>query len=187
MTDQMQTDPEIIRQVLNGEQSVFAVLMAKYEPAFLRYAQQFTKDADDAADVVQEAFIKIYRNLTANDPKRPFSSWAYRIVKNEALNWLRSRKRITFGEAAEYVLNRVFAQSTPELEYVAVETHDQLSAALECLPVTYRKPLELHALEERSYKEISAQLNLPIGTVGTRINRAKSLLKRMWTKSDTND
>jgi len=186
MNDQQQTDAQIVQRVLKGEQIAFAELMQKYEPAFLRYAQQFTKDADDAADVVQESFIKIYRNLTAYDQKRPFSSWAYRIVRNESLNWLRSRKRVTFGETAEYVLNRMFASNSPELEYAAAETRDQLTSALNALPAAYREPLQLHAIEEQSYKEISAKLQLPIGTVGTRINRAKSLLKRVWTKSDPN-
>lgn len=181
------TDSQIIDKVLKGQQSAFSELMQKYEAPFLRYAQQFTKDADDAADVVQEAFIKIYKNLTAYDTKRPFSSWAYRIVKNEALNWLRARKRLSFGEAAEYVLNRMFAPTNPALEYAAVEAREQLAEVLNALPESYRKPLELHAIEEQSYKEISAQLNLPIGTVGTRINRAKSLVKRLWSKSDSNE
>ncbi len=181
MTNEQQTDVAIIQRVLKGEQHAFSLLMAKYEAPFLRFATQYTKDPDDAADVVQEAFIKIYRNLTAYDKKRPFSSWAYRIVRNEGLNWLRARKRLTFGETAELILNQVFSASSPELEYAQVELQDRMRNCFAAMPETYAQPLKMHFIEEKSYQEIGQVLKLPIGTVGTRINRAKAMIKRIWS------
>lgn len=181
---QQPTDVEVIQQVLKGQQHAFGVLMTRYEPAFLRYAMQFTKDEDDAADIVQEAFIKIFRNLSGFNQKRPFTSWAYRIVRNESLNWLRARKRLTFGETAEYILGQIFAASSPDLEYAQVETQTRLRSVFAAMPKSYVEPLRMHFIEEQSYKEISTTLKIPIGTVGTRINRAKAQLKQLWSKHD---
>ena len=180
MEDINPTDGQLISQVLDGDSNSYGLLMARYESKFLRFAQTIVHDEDDAADVVQDAFIKIYQNLRSYDPKRPFSSWAYRIVRNEGLNFLRARKRMFFGETAELVLNNLASLLSPELEYAGVELRDRVGAALAQLPSNYREPLQLHFLEEQSYKEISAQLAIPIGTVGTRINRAKAMLRKLW-------
>lgn len=186
-TIEARTDQALIRAVIAGEAEAYGTLMARYEAKFLRFAETIVHDEDDAADVVQDAFIKMYRHLRTYDPKRPFSSWAYRIVRNEGLNFLRSRKRTFFGEAAELVLANLASLVSPELEYAGVERRDRVGTALASLPVSYREPLTLHFLEERSYKEIAERLKLPIGTVGTRINRAKALLRRLWSRDgDTN-
>ena len=182
--DAQQIDVQIIKRVTSGEKNAFGELMARYEAAFIRFAQQYTHDEDDAMDVVQEAFIKIYRNLNSFNIKRPFTSWAYRIVRNEALNWLRSRKRLTFGETAEFILGQIMAIGSPELEFAHAETQTQLKETFKAMPHTYAEPLKLHFIEERSYKEISESLDIPIGTVGTRINRAKALFKRLWTERE---
>ncbi len=177
------TDAALIATILAGNTGAYGDLMARYEAKLLRYAQTIVHDEDDAADVVQDAFIKIYQNLRAFDPKRPFSSWAYRIVRNEALNWLRARKRTFFGETAELVLNQLTSLVSPAADYATAELRTQVGTALQAMPASYRKPLELHFLEEQSYKEISQQLNIPIGTVGTRINRAKAMLRKFWNGS----
>lgn len=181
MTEESPTDQQLIQAVLSGDTNAYGQLMARYEAKFLRFAQTIVHDEDDAADVVQDSFIKIYQNLRAFDPKRPFSSWAYRIVRNEGLNWLRARKRTVFGETAEIVLGNVTSLLSPELEYASVELREQVGGALAQLPDSYRDPLERHFLKEQSYKEISDQLQIPIGTVGTRINRAKAMLKQLWS------
>ena len=187
MTNEASTDSIIIKRVLNGEQNAFGELMTRYEAAFVRFAQRYTHDEDDALDVVQEAFIKMYRNLNSFNLKRPFSSWAYRIVRNESLNWLRARKRLTFGETAEYILGQIMAIGSPELELVQAETQTQLKATFSAMPKNYAEPLRLHFIEEQSYKEISETLNIPVGTVGTRINRAKALFKRLWSEKESSN
>lgn len=177
------TDQQLIQAILAGEVEAYGQLMARYESKLLRFAGSIVHDDDDAADVVQESFIKIYQHLRAYDQKRQFSSWAYRIVRNEALNFIRSRKRTFFGEAAEVVLTNLANLVSPELEYAGLELRDRMGQALQALPERYRSPLQLHFLEEQSYKEIAERLQLPIGTVGTRINRAKTMLRTWWDSS----
>jgi RNA polymerase sigma-70 factor (ECF subfamily) len=178
------TDQQLIQLILAGNEETFGELMARYEAAFLRYASSIVHDADDAADVVQDAFIKIYRNLRAFDQRRAFSSWAYRIVRNEGLNWVRAHRRTVVGDAAEAVLNQVRSVSSPILDYLALETAERLEQCFAALPAGYRAPLTLHLRDDLSYHDISQRLSLPIGTVGTRIHRAKRLVQALWQRFD---
>lgn len=177
-----QSDATLIARTLAGGTTAFGVLVERYEARLLRYAQSITHDADDAADVVQEAFINIYEHLHSYDSNRSFSSWAYRIVHNGALNWVRRAKRLVTGEAAQLRLERTPTNDSPERAYAAVERHTQLTAALAVLPGQYQSVLRLRYLEERSYDEIGRRLRLPLGTVATHLSRAKSLLRSYLEK-----
>ena len=177
------TDGQLIQAVIAGDANAYGQLMARYEAKFLRFATTIVHDEDDAVDVVQDAFIKIYQNLRLFDQNRQFSSWAYRIVRNVGLNFLRSRKRTFFGEAAELVLGNLASLMSPELEFAGIELRERVESALKGLPASYREPLQLHFLQEQSYKEISDKLAIPIGTVGTRINRAKAMFRQLWIRN----
>lgn len=190
MTESVQTDQsdaQLIAATIAGDTGAFGVLMARYEAKLTRYAESLTHDADDAADVVQEAFINVYEHLRSYDPARSFSSWVYRIVHNEALNWLRKARRTVTGEAAELKLQLTPTSDTPELAYAAVEARGQVVAGLAALPPQYAQVLRLRYLDEQSYEEIGARLNLPLGTVATHLSRAKTLLRTALGGGDAID
>lgn len=128
----------------------------------------------DATDIVQNAFIKAFMNLNGFDIEKKFSSWIYRIVHNEAVNILAKRKN-----ELPILENMNFeSEESIEDDLSKEETKEKVNKCLSHMPLKYAEPISLFFLEEKSYEEISDILRIPIGTVGTRINRAKVLMKK---------
>lgn len=176
------SDEAVINRILRGEKGLYGEIIGRYEARLLRYARSFTRDQDDAADVVQNAFVKAYVNLRSFRTNKKFSSWIYRIVHNEAMNALaRTRKSVSLEEN-EWATN--IASSEPSLESTMTQTQgaEALHACLAEMPVHYRDVLTLFFLEGRPYRELSDMLRIPIGTVGTRLARAKAMLRKRFPK-----
>lgn len=169
------TDEMVVHSVRTHNQELYAVLVTRYEHKLLRYATNLIHDEQAAKDVVQESFIKAFVNLKGFDTKKKFSSWIYRITHNEAMNVLKKyRKVVAWPEDLEVVDDQDI-----EKDFMREETGHQVQECLTKIPLIYSEPLMLRYLEERSYDEISDILRIPIGTVGTRINRAKILMKQI--------
>lgn len=172
------SDEQLVKYVREQDKETYVEIINRYKDKLIRYAFYLTGDDDKAADVVQESFIKAYINLNGFDVKKKFSSWIYRIVHNEAMNILnQDKKQLPLNEDIDF-------DSGVNLEDDFVKKELQIKAkdCLKRLPVIYREPLTLFFLEEKSYEEISDILRMPIGTVGTRINRAKVLMKKICQK-----
>ena len=169
------SDEQLVKYVREQDKQAYAEIINRYEDKLVRYAVYLTGDADKAADVVQEAFIKAYINLNGFDIKKKFSSWVYRIVHNEAMGVLRKHnKNIPILEDVDF-------DSGIDLEndLIKKELRAHTHYCLGRMPILYREPLSLYFLEDKSYDEISDILKIPIGTVGTRINRAKILMRKI--------
>lgn len=139
----------------------------------MRYAKYLISDEDRAADVVQETLIKTFINLNGFDTRKKFSSWIYRITHNEAMNAVKKFRRETpITEDLD-----IPSSENVEEEFSKKEIIANTQKCLSNIPVMYSEPLVLYYLEDKSYEEISDILRAPIGTVGTRINRAKNLMK----------
>jgi RNA polymerase sigma-70 factor, ECF subfamily len=172
------SDEQLVEQIRSKDRELYSHLVDRYQTKLMRYAKYLIDDDHKAADVVQEAFIKAYINLNGFDTRKKFSSWLYRIAHNQAMNSVKKYHR-------ESPLNPDFdLPSSEDIEEdftkneIIAKTHDCLSH----MPVMYSEPLVLYYLEAKSYDEISDILRLPVGTVGTRINRAKSLMKILCQK-----
>lgn len=134
---------------------------------------------DEAEDVIQAAFIKIYKNLNSFDKDLKFSSWAYRIVHNEAIDELRRQKRSQSAPLEGLEIPDEFSlleETEKRLEKV------KIVATLKELKDEYRQVLILRFFEHKEYKEISDILKKPIGTVGTLIDRAKKQFRDKYQK-----
>lgn len=172
------TDEELVEHVRSKDQEVYAELVKRYEARLLRYAHSFVHNDHAAQDVVQNAFIKAFINLNGFNSKKKFSSWIYRIVHNESLNEIKKYKK-------ESSLDNMLESSLPVSDNTLEEAYDaklskeKISSCIEKLPLPYRSPIMLHFLEDKSYEEISDILRMPMGTVGTRINRGKKLLNQL--------
>jgi len=172
------TDEELVEHVRSKDQEVYAKLVKRYEARLLRYARSFVHDDHAAQDVVQNAFIKAFINLKGFNTKKRFSSWIYRIVHNESLNEIKKYKK-------EFSLDNMQESSLPINDNDMEEAFDiqlsqeKIAACIDKLPLTYRSPIILHFLEDKSYEEISDILRMPMGTVGTCINRGKKLLNQL--------
>jgi len=173
------SDEQLVKYIREKDKEKYAEIIKRFKDKLMRYALYLTDDYHLAADVVQESFIKTYINLNSFDIKKKFSSWIYRIVHNEAMNILRNRSNQKFP-----ILENVEFDSGINLEndLIKKELQAHTHYCLKNLPILYREPLSLFFLEDKSYEEISDILRLPTGTVGTRINRGKILMKKICQK-----
>lgn len=174
------TDEELVGLVRTKDKEQYRELVVRYQMRLLRYASFLINDAESAQDVVQQAFIKAFVNLQGFDIKKKFSSWIYRIVHNEAINYLKKKKKEVLADSL--LLENIADSSPNNFEEIIVKKDKQqiLLSSLEVLPIDYRAPLTLFYFEEKSYDEIGEILRLPVGTVGTRINRGKKYLKKLY-------
>ena len=172
------TDEQIVKIVRTKDKEVYLEIVLRYQEKLLRYALYLVQDKAKAADAVQESFIKAFINLNSFNTKMKFSSWIYRIVHNQVMNVVsKYKKELPLFENVD--LN---SGKNPEIDLTKKEIRDRVNKCIGQIPIKYSEPLSLFYLEEKSYGEISDILRLPIGTVGTRINRAKVFMKKICQK-----
>ena len=176
------TDEQIAEQVQKGDTESFKVLVERYEPKMTRYAKRFLFGAEEAKDLVQEVFIKSYVNIRSFDIDRRFSPWIYRIAHNEFVNALKKKKKEKNNLSLFYVdvlFPHPIAKETADDPVNRHEVAALLEGSLEELGSKYREPLVLYYLEDMDYREIAEILRIPISTVGVRLQRGKTLLKKL--------
>jgi RNA polymerase sigma-70 factor (ECF subfamily) len=173
------TDEKIALRVQNGDVEAFSLLVGRYEKKITRYARKFLSHPDDIKDIVQDVFVKAYVNIKSFDTKRRFSPWIYRIAHNEFVNALKKRKseKLSFIDF-DVLLPHPVAKESADSDIDRIDLRRLLDGCLQNLPVKYREPLILYYFEEMSYREIADVLRLPVSTVGIRLQRGKSLLKK---------
>jgi RNA polymerase sigma-70 factor (ECF subfamily) len=174
-----QSDEEIAGEALRTPDA-FGILMERYEVPLSRYIRRISSfSPDETEDVLQEAYVKAYRHLRNFDSKSKFSSWIYRIARNQTIDTARKRKTKATVSIEEHELGN-FLRATTDLEGDLVRRDDlgQVEAAIRALPDTYRDALILRFLEEKSYEEIMDILHIPKGTVATLIRRGRALLMK---------
>ncbi|MFT5832357.1 MAG: RNA polymerase sigma-70 factor (ECF subfamily) [Candidatus Paceibacteria bacterium] len=180
MDDQQVTDEEIVKQALSDKEQ-FGVLMDRYEAKLSRYiARLGVRNLDDQLDVLQDIFLKVYRNLNGFDPKLKFSSWIYRIAHNEAISAYRKKNVRPEGHLvadSEEILSFVSGSLETAAEtFDKTINADHVNKALLKLDKKYSEVLLLRFFEHKEYDEISDILQIPIGSVGTLIHRGKKQL-----------
>jgi RNA polymerase sigma-70 factor (ECF subfamily) len=180
MTDEQVTDEVVVKRALQDKEQ-FGVLMDRYEAKLRRYiARLGVRNPDDQLDVLQDIFLKVYRNLNGFDPKLKFSSWIYRIAHNEAISAYRKKNVRPEGHLvadSEEILSFVSGSlETADVAFDKTVNADEVNAALLKLDPKYRQVLLLRFFEHKEYDEISDILQIPIGSVGTLIHRGKKQL-----------
>jgi RNA polymerase sigma-70 factor (ECF subfamily) len=177
------TDSQIIEKVKAGETELFSELVQKYQNKIFAYVYKIVNHKEEAEDIVQETFIKVYKNLNSFDADRKFSSWLYRISHNETINYLKKNKKVTtlYYQEGDYLFNSLKYEKDLIKELITKEDDQRLKMVLEKLPFKYKEVIILKYLEDKSYEEIAQILNKPINTIGTLINRAKKHLKELLT------
>lgn len=175
-----ETDPELVRRARGGDQRAFSLLMARHKHWTYRFVRRYVGDADEAYDVVQDAFVSAMSNLHRYDPERPFDVWLRRIALNKCRDKARREKvRRAFGlsrrgpEETEAVADPT-AGAEDHLASNAALT--QLNKAIAALPPALKEPLVLTVLEGLSQKEAGAMLGLSPKAVEVRVYRAKRQL-----------
>lgn len=173
----------IVRKVLGGDANAFETLVLEYEKNVYNIALRMTGSSEDAADMTQEAFIKAYNSLQSFRGDSKFSVWLYRIVSNVCLDFLRSKNRrptvslsVEDDDGEDAQLDVADESQSPELLLDRKLTRDSVRRGLDSLPPDYRQILLLREIQGLSYDEIAQALSLEVGTVKSRIFRARKRL-----------
>jgi RNA polymerase sigma-70 factor (ECF subfamily) len=184
MKSRTEEDRELVELAQTGDARAFETLMRRYTPSLSRYLRRFLQDAADIEDVIQETFIKAYIAINHFRGDAAFSTWIFRIGINTAKHGLalRHRQGLRLGDLGDEDLDTkelVETEAdleTPELRLQTKESLALLDAALEKLPEEQRMSFELREIEGLSYEEIAGQMHCPVGTVRSRIHRARDTL-----------
>ncbi len=178
------SDESLAELVQKGDTEKFGLLMERYQPKLFRYGRKFLYDKDNIEDVVQDVFIKTYQNINSFDTNQKFSPWIYRIAHNTYINAI---KKSLLGPMYIFDFDTLISHTVVEdpivREKEQKEMKEIVDKGLSLIEPKYREILVLYFIEELSYKEISDILQIPIGTVGVRIMRAKEILKQAIEKS----
>lgn len=190
-----EVDQLLVERVQKGDRAAFDVLVGKYQHKIISLIGRYVSDHAEALDVAQEAFIKAYRALKNFRGESAFYTWMYRIAINTAKNHLVAQGRrppqsdIDAVDAEQYqVDSRLKETSSPEHELLREELERTIYAAIEALPEDLRRAITLRELEGMSYEEIAEAMDCPIGTVRSRIFRAREAIdERMRPLLDQTD
>ena len=178
-----QVDQLLVEKVQKGDSRAFDLLVLKYQNRIVNLVSRFVSDHSEAQDVAQEAFIKAYRAIERFRGDSAFYTWLYRIAINTAKNYLVSRSRrpptsdVDAQDAEQYSVDtRLKDRDTPESELLRAEIATTISAAIEDLPEDLRSAIVLREMQGMSYEDIALTMDCPIGTVRSRIFRAREAI-----------
>jgi RNA polymerase sigma-70 factor (ECF subfamily) len=178
-----QVDQLLVERVQKGDKHAFDLLINKYQHRIVNLVNRYVSDHDEALDVAQEAFIKAYRAIRNFRGDSAFYTWLYRIAINTAKNWLVAQKRrpplsdIDAVDAEQYDIDsRLKDKDTPENELLREEIKHTVFGTIAALPEDLRTAIMLREMEGMSYEEIATTMECPIGTVRSRIFRAREAI-----------
>jgi RNA polymerase sigma-70 factor (ECF subfamily) len=180
-----QSDLELVKRAQRGERGAFDLLVLRYQHKVVKLVARLLRDPTEAEDVAQEAFVKAYRALASFRGDSAFYTWLYRIAVNTARNAMASRQRRPLDYEADLseseqsaVASRMSHSDTPEATALSDEIHATVNRAVADLPEDLRTAIILREIEGLSYEEIAAAMDCPVGTVRSRIFRAREAIDR---------
>ena len=176
-------DRRLVALATEGDSQAFEYLFHRYSDSIRRLFVLRTGNGDDADDLLQETFVKVFINIHRYSADYTFGQWIYTIARNTFIDFTRRRQD-------DLPLDERFATPvessapTPEEHVISIQQRSQLDAYMAQMSEGYRRLIELRFFEELSYEEISQKLSMPLGTVKTRIHRARELLCRLIAKDN---
>ncbi len=181
------TEALLIDDLREGDETALAPLVEKYKRMVHRLAMQITKNHEDANDVMQETFIKVYQSIHTFRQEAAFETWIYRITVNEALNFVKRRERrrespLSTTEETEYdpiVRQKAEMTNDPQINAEKTELRQWVTKAVNSLSLKHRVVVILHELEGLTHAEIASILNCSEGTVRSRLHYARKQLRSL--------
>ncbi len=181
-----ESDLVLVKRVQRGDKSAFDLLVRKYQHKVVKLVLRYVRNPAEAEDIAQEAFIKAYRALPQFRGDSAFYTWMYRIAINTAKNSLASRDRspirydldLTDPEESHSVQSKLQDPDTPEGMALTEEIRLIVNSAIDALPEELKTAIVLRELDGLSYEEISAAMECPVGTVRSRIFRAREAIDK---------
>ena len=176
------SDEELVRIIRTDDSELYEEIVKRYQDKLYRYLRYLTNQPHAIEDILQEVFIKAYRNLFGFNIKKKFSSWIYRIAHNEGVNHLKRTARRKYVSWEEVGTPVDAIPNSYEDNLVRKDEQRLLKECLDELDPKYREPLVLYYFDDKSYRDMSEILRVPVGTVGTLISRGKGLLRSLCEK-----
>ncbi len=175
------SDEKLADLVKQQNHQAFAALMSRYQDKIYRYILHWIRDADQAKDLTQDTFLRVYENIYSFDSSLKFSAWLYRIAHNLTVNFIKRNKRMVNvdHDTLNWLdsLRGEFDDAIAKIE--RQELTKEVGELCHFLPLKYREVLCLFYQEDKSYEEIADILRIPVSTVGVRLRRGRQLLKKL--------
>lgn len=176
------TDEFTLRRAQKGDAQAFEQLVTPHEQMLWRVCWHYTHHQEDAADCLQETMLKAWRAIKSYRGECSLSSWLYRIASTVCLDFLRKQKRLPQTESADELAEEGFSpvdeSPTPDEAILKAESADNIRAAIDSLPGDMRTVIILYALQGLPYEEIADTMNTSVGTVKSRLNRARQKIAK---------
>ncbi len=177
-------DEELVSYIIKGKTELFSVIIDRYQTKVFSTVYHYTHDQEEARDLTQEIFIKLYNNLKSYQSKASFSTWLYRIAVNRCIDWTRKKRLQTISTIYDNSEEEIDIYDTiadsgggPEEELIKQENRAYIRKVVEELPEIYKTVIILYYFEDFSPQEISEITGDPKRTIETRLYRGKNLLK----------
>ena len=186
VADKIVSDHALIEATKAGDQDAFAEIVSRYRNQITNFLYRFLNDYDEAVDLAQETFVRVYFAIDRYHTQFAFSTYIYRIATNLAISELRRRKRrrllsltglFQSEDDAQVEFQPADERKLPDVELVEDEQSRMIAKAIAALPEKYRVPIILRDVEGKTYDEIAAIMELGLGTTKSRISRGRGLLK----------
>jgi RNA polymerase sigma-70 factor (ECF subfamily) len=177
------TDEELVATILEGDDDAFRELVGRYQGRMVNYLYRILRDLEEAHDLAQEVFLRVYRALDRFDPKYRFSTWLFRVGQNAAIDRIRKRRLKTVSihrpDEGEGSSEWEFASQDRDAygDLRNLERGEAIRRAIDGLAEEYRELIELRHFGELSYDEIAELKSMPLGTVKNKLFRARQMLK----------
>ena len=179
----MADDRHLVALATEGDSQAFEYLFRRYSDSIRRLFVMRTGNGDDADDLLQETFVKVYINLHRYSPHYTFGQWIYTIARNTFIDFARKRQDdLPLDE--RFAIPVVSSAPTPEERVISIQQRSQLDGHMARMEAGYRRLIELRFFDQLSYDEIAQRLSIPLGTVKTRIHRARTHLCRLISEGE---
>ena len=166
-------DSVLVKRCLEGDGRAFEALLDRYQKTVFNVVYRMVKDVEEAQDITQASFVKVYENLRSFNPKYKFFSWIYKIAVNESLNYINQRKRVS--ELNEEIVSE---ENNPEGVLDNIEISEKIDECLMKLSPEYRIVIVLRHFQDLPYNEIGQILDIPEQTVKSRLFAARQALRK---------
>jgi len=181
-------DKQLIKNYLSGDDDKLKILIDRHLKAIYNFVFRFCNNKQDAEDITQEVFLKMWKNIKKYDEHQNFNTWLFTIAKNTAFDWLRKKRNLVFSDfdtpEGKNLLTETITDTTPNPEELIIKTENAtlLNNLVNQLPTFYQTILLLRYTDEFTFDEIAKILNKPLNTVKSQHRRALLLLQNLADK-----
>ncbi len=175
------TDEQLVEKYLKKDEKALEELVKRYLPLIFGFVKRYTGNQDNASDITQEVFVKVWKNINSFDQTKSFKTWIFTIAKRTAIDELRKQKAIPFSALQEEGFEDLIADESPSImdQIFLRQQSKELAVALNKLPVNYNSVIKLYTGDGLNFREIADKLKEPLNTVKSRYRRGLALLKKL--------